>query len=229
MRISTPVNKKTLKHHLDYHGWKYILLAVLAVFGWWLIYDVTEPVAPPEKRIDIYVQAETTMDELMQAFMEPVWQETVPEMEEVVAASLLVSDEYNAAMQLVVHFAAADGDIYIMHQDYYAQYAREGVFVPLDSLIEEGRLNVDGIDLTKGYVDVPVEFDENHTPVAWEKQLCGIPLESLYGFMTEMQVDNRVLYACIAQNNGNEDNVIKFFDGMIQHGRGDKPDWLVEE
>ena len=46
--------------------------------------------------------------------------------------------------------------------------------------------------------------------------------------MTEMQVDNRKLYACIAVNNGNEENVIRFFDEMIQQGRGEKPDWMQE-
>lgn len=229
MRISTPVNKKTLKHHLDYNGWKYILLVLLAVFGWWLIYDVSRPVAPPEKRIDIYVQAETTMDEVMMAFFEPVWKETVPEMEEVTACTLMVSDQYNADMQLVVHFAAADGDIYLMNKEYYPRYARQGMFVPLDDLLADGRLNLDGLDLTLGYVDVPVKFDENHNPIEWEKQLCGVPMDSLYGFMTGMQVDNRELYACIAVNNGNEENVIKFFNAMIQQGRQEKPDWLAEE
>ena len=228
MRISTPVDKKNLKHHFDYHGWKYLLLAVFAVFGWWLIYDMTEPQAPADKRIDIYVQSESTADELMRSFMGKVWQEAVPDMEEVNPYMMLVSDEYNATMMLMVHIAAADGDIYLMDESYFRRYAADNIFVPLEGLIEEGRLNVDGIDLEKGYVDCVAGYDEEHNPNAWERHLCGIPLEELYGFMTEMQVDNRKLYACIAVNNGNEENVIRFFDEMIQQGRGEKPDWMQE-
>lgn len=228
MRISTPVDKKSLKHHFDYHGWKYLLLAVFAVFGWWLIYDMTEPQAPADKRIDIYVQSESTADELMRSFMGKVWQEAVPEMEEVNPYMMLVSDEYNATMMLMVHIAAADGDIYLMDESYFRRYAADNIFVPLEGLIEEGRLNVNDIDLEKGYVDCVAGYDEEHNPNAWERHLCGIPLEGLYGFMTEMQVDNRKLYACIAVNNGNEENVIRFFDAMIQQGRGEKPDWMQE-
>lgn len=228
MAISTPVNKRTMKHHLDYHGWKYVLLVVLAVAGWSLIYTMTRPIAPADKRIDIYIQSETAMEENIRAFVDPLWQEVVPEMEEVNTATLLVSDEYNASMQMMVHIGAVDGDIYLMDEEYFKRFARQGAFVPLEGLIESGKLNVDGIDLEKGYQDNVLEYDENDVPKVIENHLYGIPLESLYGFMTEMQVDNRKLYACIAVNNGNEENVIRFFDAMIQQGRGEKPDWMQE-
>ena len=226
MRISTPLTKKSLKHHLDYHGWKYLLLAVVVAMGWWLIYDMTEPQAPADKRIDIYIQSESTTEEVMRPFVNALWEEAVPDMEEVTPYTMLVSDEYNATMLLMVHIAAADGDIYLMDESYFRRYAADNIFIPLEGLIEEGRLNVDGIDLEKGYVDCIAGYDEEHNPNAWERHLCGIPLESLYGFLTELQVDNRKLYACIATNNGNDENVIKFFDAMIQKGRGEKPDWM---
>ncbi len=229
MRISTPVTKNTLRHHLDYHRWKYILLVMFTIFGWWLIYDVTEPQAPEHRRIDIYIQSETTADELMTSFMNDVWQSTVPDsVDEVNPRSILLSDEYNATMQLLVHLAAGDGDIYILHEDYFRQYAEEGAFVYLDELVADGTINAEGIDLAAGYVNCITGYDEKHNPNAWENKLCAIPLKGLYGFLTEMQVDNRELYACITVNNGNDDNVIPFFNAMLQKGRGEKPDWMAE-
>lgn len=226
MRISTPVNKKTVKHHLDYHGWKYVLLVIIALAGWSLIYTMTKPVLPPDQRIDIYIQSETTMEDTIRSFVDPVWQETVPDVKEVNIATLMLTDEYNASMQMMVHIGAVDGDIYLLDELYFQRFARQGAFVPLEPLVESGKLNVDGIDVQKGYQDNVLEYDKNDVPLKTENHLYGIPLESLYGFMTEMQVDNRKLYAVIANANGNEENVELFFNAMIQRGRGEKPDWL---
>lgn len=215
-----------MKHHLDYHGWKYVLLVIVAVAGWSLVYTMTKPVAPPDKRIDIYIQSETAVEEMIRSFVDPIWQDVVPEMEEVNTATLLVSDDYNASMLLMVHIGTVDGDIYLLDEEYFQRFAAQGAFVPLEGLISSGKLNVDGIDLEKGVQDNVLEYDENDVPLKTETHLYGIPLESLYGFMTEMQVDNRNLYAVIANGNGNEENVELFFNEMIQRGRGEKPDWL---
>lgn len=226
MRISTPVNKKTLKHHLDYHGWKYLLLIIAAWAAWSLIYTVTRPQADPDKRIDIFIQSETAMEEGIRGFVEPIWHEVVPDMEEVNTSTILLTDEYNASMQMVVHVATADGDIYLLDEEYFHRFAREGTFVPLEGLIEEGKIDATGIELEKGYQEYVLEYDENDVPTKTERHLYGIPMESLYGFMTDMMVDNRNMYAVIAVNNGNDENVQLFFDAMIQKARREKPDWL---
>lgn len=227
MRISTPVNKKTLKHHLDYHGWKYIVLIGLSFALWSVVYTVTRPVAPNELRIDVYVQSETASQELMEAFAVEIWQEAVPEMQEVNIASMLSTDEYNASMQLMTHIMAGDADIYLLTDEYFKRLSREGMLMKLDDLVAEGRLQTADIDLTRGYQDCVLETDENDVPVRTERHLYGIPLYNRYGFMTQMQIDNRQLYACIVVNNGNEENVVKFLDAMLEKSRGEKPDWLL--
>jgi hypothetical protein len=58
--------------------------------------------------------------------------------------------------------------------------------------------------------------------------LYGIPLDSFYGFMNGMQVDNRGLYAVIIVNNQNDENVIPFFNALLQAGRGEKEAWITE-
>ena len=39
--MKTPVNRRTLKQHLTYNWWKYLLLLVIGVFGVDLLYTVT--------------------------------------------------------------------------------------------------------------------------------------------------------------------------------------------
>lgn len=226
MPISTPVNKNTLKHHWDYYKWKYLLMAVIIVAGWSLIYTMTRPQAPDSSRINVYIQSDTTSDQLMHDFLDPVWKASVPEEEELNLMTILASDEYTALQQLFTVIYAHEGDIYLLTNKYYRQYASQGVFLPLEELIDNGRLNVDGIDTRAGYTDLVLERDENEVPIKTESHLYGIPLRELYGFASGMQVDNQELYACIFVENGNMDDVITFFDAMIQAGRGDKPDWL---
>ena len=226
MPISTPVNKNTLKHHWDYYKWKYLILAVIIVAGWSLIYTMTRPQAPDSSRINVYVQSDTTSDQLMHDFLDPVWKENVPEEEELNLMTILANDEYTALQQLFTIVYANEGDIYLLKAPYFMQYAAQGAFVPLEGLIEEGKLNADGIDLRTGYADYALEKDKDGYPTKTESHLYGIPLRELYGFVSGMQVDNQDLYACIAVDNGNMDDVITFFDAMIQAGRGEKPDWM---
>ena len=67
--------------------------------------------------------------------------------------------------------------------------------------------------------------DENGLPVA-QRQMFGIPLYSLYGYMDGLYMDNRDMVLAVTAYNNNTDNVIKFVDGFLEAGRGDPPDWL---
>lgn len=228
MRIKTPINKDKIKNHLTYHGWAYALLCVLAIFGWDLIYQMTAPQVPQEKRIDVYVLSGTTSEDIVNAFLKPIWEEAAPEMELVSGVVLGVIDDYSVPMQLQAHLVARDVDIYILTETYFKTLAGQGAFLPLEELTESGALDTTDIDLTKGWVTYVSEYDENDNPVATAQHLYGIPLEKLYGFMNGMLVDNRNLYAAILVNNMNDENVIPFFDALIQAGRGEKEEWIIE-
>ena len=227
MRLKTPITAENLRNHFTYGLWKYVLLAVFAVFGWNLLYSVTAYHSPQEKRIDVYVQTSTTSSAIIDAFLEPIWKATVPDMETVSSVVLMdASQDSSLEMQLFTYFAAGEGDIYILNEDTYKQYAAQGIFIPLDELIKNGTINVDGVDLSKGYIAYVDEYDENGMPVSSSLKLFGIPLESYYGFMNEIRLDNRRKYAVITVNNKNDENVIPFFNALLQAGRGEMPEWL---
>lgn len=228
MRIKTPVNREKIRNHMTYHGWAYVLVAVVAVLGWNLVYTVTAPRVPEEKRIDLYVLSGTTSNEIVDAFLKPLWDEYAPEMESVSSVVIGTYDDYTTPMQLSAYVAAGEGDIYFLTETYFKNLAGQGAFLPLDDLVDSGAIDVTDMDLTKGYVTYISEYDENDRPVASDQHLFGIPLESLYGYMEGMQIDNRTLYAAIMVNNHNDENVIPFFDVLLQAGRGDKPEWLAE-
>lgn len=229
MTIRTPVDKTHIRNHLAYSGWKYALLAVLSIFCWSLIYTQTAYRSPQDKRIDVYIKSSTVSTEMADKFMEPIWKSTVPSMEVVSSVSLLNSSDYSAVMQLQVYLAAGEGDIYILPAQDYRTYAASETFLQLDDLIASGVINVDGINLDGASVMVVDDYDDEGSPIyTGEKGVFGIPMDTLYAFMDGMQLDNRGMYMCIAANNQNDENVIPFFNALLQAGRGEQPEWLTE-
>jgi len=227
MRIQTPVNNKNIRTHFTYNSWKYLIVLVVGIFGWDLVYTTTQYQPPQEKRIDVFVQTFFSSQEIVDQFMEPIWKETVPEMESVTSV-VQMPDEVYGQMQYTAYISAGDIDILFAEESYFKSFASNGTFLPLDDLVASGQIQVDGVDLTKGYVTYVEDYESDMKPVVGEMHLYGIPLESFYGFMDGMQIDNRGLYAAILVNNMNEENVIPFFNALLQAGRGDMPEWMKE-
>ena len=228
MRIKTPINRETMKNHMTYGLWKYALMAVCVVMGWSLIYTTTAYRSPQDKRVDVYIQSNTASTELLNSFLEPIWKETVPEMEAVNGVVLSMIDDYTTTMQLMTYMAAGEGDIYFVTDQYFKSFASQGSYLELESLIESGQIDPCGADLSKGYVAFVEEYDEQDRPVKTSRHLYGIPLDDFYGFMGGMQLDNRGLFAVITVNNQNDENVIPFFNALLQAGQGEKEEWITE-
>lgn len=224
--MKTPVTKARLINHFTYSAWKYLLVCACAIFGWSLIYTQTAYRSPQDKRIDLYIKSGTLSEELMESYFETLRKETAPEMEIIQGVSLLASssDDYYSQMQLTTYIMAGEGDIYILPAEDFKSFAAQGVFIPLEELVQDGTLHLDGIDTAAGYVTIR---DEDTGTV--ETHMYGVPLESLYGFMDSLQLDNRGKVLAITVNNQNDENVIPFADVLIQRNRADKPDWLLEQ
>ncbi len=226
MNIRTPVTKERLKTHFTYNLWKYLVVIACSLFCWSLVYAQTAYRSPQDKRIDVYVKSSTVTEELMDSFFEPIWKSVVPDMELVSGVTLLSTSDntdYYSQMQLSVYIAAGEGDIYILPAADFKSFAAGGAFIALDDLVADGTIDVTGIDTASGRVTIADEDTGTS-----ETHLYGIPLDSLYGFIDGMQLDNRGMVAAIMVNNRNDENVIPFFNALIQAGRGDAPEWLNE-
>lgn len=228
MRIKTPVNRETLKHHLNYGLWKYALMAACVIMGWSLIYTTTAYRSPQDKRVDVYILSNTASSELVDMFIEPVWKEAVPEMETVNGVVMSIVDDYTTTMQMMAYMAAGEADIYFLNEQYFKNYAAQGSFLELEDLVESGRIDACGAELSKGYVAYVEEYDDDGRAVKTSRHLYGIPLDSFYGFMGGMQLDNRGMYAVITVNNQNDENVIPFFSALLKAGQGEKEEWITE-
>lgn len=229
MKLSVKTTKKELKHHLQYSGFVYVLLVVASIALVSLIYTQTAYRPPQDKRIDIYMQAPGASQEAVDAYLKPIWEAAVPEMEVVTAVMLMApggENDYYANMQLVTFIAAAQGDIYYLSRDDFKQFASQGAFVDLGPAINQGVINVDDLNLASGKV-VEVDSNPDGSLIALgEAKQFGIPTGELFKFATDLMIDNRDMVLAVAINSQNEEPSIQFLNALIQATRGEKPDFF---
>lgn len=219
MKIRTTLSKERIRTHFAYSSWKYLTIILASIFGWNLLYTMTAYRSPEHLRVDVYLQSGMANDEAVDAFFKPVWDECVPDMETVDAIILSASttEDTYAVMQLSVYIMAGEGDIYMLTTEDYKNYASQGAFIDLTAYVENGMLNIDGIDTSAGYV---ATIDEEGIPTG-EKQFFGVPAYTLDGFRNA-GVNNRDLVMAVTAFSNNEENTIKFLNGLIQAARVDQ-------
>lgn len=203
--MKTPITIKAIRQHFTYSWWKYALLALLAIFGWNLIYTVTEYHPPADKKIDLFVFG-VGEEELMDAYMEDIRVNEMPDMEEMGSAFLLVDDTYTP-MQLATYIAVGEGHLYMLPKSYFQDYASQGAFLPLENipgLVE--KLEAAGIDLARGW---RTEAESG------EKHLYGIPMENFPGLAAFAYTYDDT-YLSITTTNGNDENSYKFLQIFLE-------------
>lgn len=217
MKIKTPLSKERIRTHLTYSSWKYLALIVASIFGWNLLYTMTAYRSPEHLRVDVYLQSGTAVDEAVDAYFKPVWDACIPDMETVDAIILAssASEDAYANMQLSVYIMAGEGDIYMLKSEDFKNFAAQGAFIDLTPYVENGMLNIDGIDTSAGYVAV---VDDEGIPTG-EKQFFGIPAYTLDGLKNGAGIYNKDLIIGVTAFSNNEENVIKFLNGLLQVSR----------
>jgi len=213
MDFQMPITKRKISHHFQYSIWIYLLVAGLALFGWNLLYTMTRYQPPEAMRVEFYAESSAGDETLFDELAERIHEEIMPEMELVTAAPVTISDDYYGDMQLTVWISAAQGDIYLLSEDYYQQYAASGAFLELQPYIDSGELDTEGLDLSDGYVKL-----SDPDPGYEGEYLYGIPADLLTGFI-DYSIDPEGMVLCVLYQNGNSEYSIKFLNYLLQNLR----------
>ncbi len=196
--MKTPVNARTLKNHFTYSWWKYLLVLLAGIFLVNLIFTVTAPRIPEDKKVEFYICG-LADEQKLTSYLENVRLSEMPDMESLTYVTLYQEETYGV-MQLMTHMAAHEGDIYLMRRDDFLSYAANGVFKPLEDDEELMSFFADaGVDLRRGWRTLS-ESDETH--------LYGIPADVLPGLSYMCYADNG--YLAVLDFNGNDENSMKF-------------------
>lgn len=205
--MQTPINKETLRSHMTYHWWKYLLILVAAMFGWNLVYTVTAYRPPKEKIADVYVecfrdQGQAALDQ----WLAQVQETEMSDMEQMRSVMITNDAMYNN-MQLSIFLSTDVGAIYMLTADSFQQCASNGLFIPLDEAEDVlAAAEEVGLDLQKGI---------RTESVSYEKHLFGIPLSGLPG-LEKIGVRTEDTYMAINLNSGNEANLRKLMTIIIR-------------
>ena len=194
--MKTPVNRRTLKQHLTYNWWKYVLFLVIGAFGVDLLYTVTTPRIPDDKKVDFYISGYVDTEKLDE-YTEKVRSEKMPQLEKIQQVSLYMDDTYGP-MQLMTYIAAGEGDVYLLPRENFLSLASEGAFVALEEDPELMAILSD-VDLQRGW--------RKNTETG-ETLLYGIPQDKLPGLIQYAYCDNGFL--SVLFNNRNQENALEF-------------------
>jgi len=199
-----PITRDRIRHHFHYDWWQYAILAAVAIFGWNLLYTMTHYRSPEHLKVEWYFQgpASDRTVALAEGLMEEVKAEQFPDMEEV-AFNIVGMDQTYGDMQIMVWMAAGQGDLYMLKEDSFKGYAAGDSFIDLQPYVDSGMLNVEGLNLKKGYVK---------SEETGEKKLFGIPADALTG-LKEYDILPEGTVLAVTINGGNIENTLK----LLQH------------
>ncbi len=205
--MKTPVTKEKLRNHLTYSLWKYAVLAVVAIFGWNITYSVTAYRVPDEKKIVVGVYSYGS-DENLNAYMEQVRLDLLPDMEQM-EAMYIMPDETYGSMILTTRVAARDCDIYVLPRTEFQNYAAQGAYMELDEVLPDllADLEAAGVSLSRGN-----RINED----SGEKHQFAIPCAGLPGMQAMLQCDTSDMYIGVFFATGNDENVLTFFEQFIR-------------
>lgn len=203
------ITKQRIRNHFHYFWWQYMVLLIAAIFGWNLVHTTTRYRSPEYLKVEWYYEGASTAetDARTSDLLASVTPELFPEMEEV-TFTMVGMDEMYGDMQLLVWSAAGQGDLYMLLEDSFAQMAANGSMCDLQPYIDDGTLNVEGIDLEAGKIT---------NQETGEKVLVGLPTDTLTGFL-DYHVDPEGKLMGLLINGGNIENTVKlmayFLDNM---------------
>lgn len=196
--MKTPVNSESLRQHLTYSWWKYLLIALLAFGLVDLLYTVTAYRPPEDKKVEFYVYGMADTEKLTE-YMDHVRETEMSDMELMSPLMLLADDTYGP-MQLTTYLAAGEGDVYLLPRDQFITTASVSGLLPLEEDAELMALFTDaGLSLQSGWRK-NTETGETH--------LYGIPQSRLPGLQQYAYAEDG--YLCVVSLSGNSENCLKF-------------------
>lgn len=201
-----PITRERIRHHFHYFWWQYVILAAVAIFGWNLLYTMTHYRSPEHLKMEWYYEGPTSAytQSLADGLLEEVTPVLFPEMEEV-TFTVVGMDQTYGPMQIMVWMSAGQGDLYMLKAESFKGYAAGDAFVDLQPYVDSGMLDVEGIELKKGYVK---------SEESGEKKLFGIPADALVGLKNyDIQHEGTVL--SVLANGGNVENTLKLLQHML--------------
>ena len=192
--MKTPITPARLREHLSYSWWKYLLAAAGCCLLWNLVFAVTAPQVPEDRKLDVYFYAYGNA-EAAQAWFDGVREKEFPDQK--ISVEFILPDDAYGSMALTARVFAGEGDLMILPRSVFQTYSGEGLFIPLEEMPDiPAACEAAGVNLERGW---RMNTDEG------VRHLYGIPLAGLDTLRSWIAADSDC-YLSIRVRNGNDEN-----------------------
>lgn len=196
-----------LKNHLTYNWWKYLIVLIVGIFGVDLLYTLTEPRVPDDRKIEVIVCG-ASLDQDFSEYMERVRINQMPDLMKT-ELSVIPNDE-TAIQYLTVRIGTQGGDLYFLPEDQFGTMAENGALLPLEDDADLKRI-IGNLNLDTGW---RTEYGSR------DMHLYGIPIynqngkSQFSGLEQYFYIPNG--YLCLLRYGKNLDNARKFLQIVCQ-------------
>lgn len=230
---NTKLTKARFSNHMHYSKYIYLVVGLVVWFMVDITFTMTEYRPPKERKVEIQlVSAYSTTEGLI-----PVAEQALSDgqafdetLEAVEFFSLMYSgeeDDMYGAQKYMVMLAAQEGHIYIVNRGLMEQLVYQGGALPLDSYIESGALNTEGMDLSDVTVAENKVVEESTSD---EKHVYALPADSLGGFLaSDISFDPRDMYIVVMAYVPNPDTTVAVLRSIMDQMEAPLPDWAIEQ
>ena len=139
------MNRRKLRNHLHYSGWKYVLSAIATVFLISFLFDVTRYRPPREHTTSLYLTTSYAMADRLEEELRPLLLSRFPEQEELNVLNIdLSQDDTYRRMQYTTYLGAGEGDVLLLSSEEYHHLVADNsvgdILVELSIYAKEGLL-----------------------------------------------------------------------------------------
>ena len=216
------ITREWLGNHFRYAAWRYAAVALIATFGWSLIFTITAYRVPPERKVDIIFVGPYAHEESIALLAEEA-HAAHPEIERISAQTIPfgvdAEIDFYSQQVLALRLGAHEGDIFILPRATFFGLVEQGMALPLDDYLASGALPESG-DMPTGWV---ASVDDEY---AGQKMQYGIPLDEAYGLMLTEMYDNRNAVMMMPFYTQNPDGAISVMRWIIENRVQPKPEGL---
>ncbi len=210
------VNKETLQNHLHYDWWKYVVGIVVTIMMWNLVFTMSRPQTPRDKKVDIFLVGDFLLEEKAESVSQRML-EDFPDLLEINFLNIPLGDpelEVMGRQKLMVMIGAQEGDIFVFSKEEFEAYAKQGAFMPLDEYIDDEITKyVSEEELEEYKLSVEDEYAEDKQPHIYGIPLKGVTLLNDTGYDVEDKVVSIIAYS------KNREKAIEVMKWIVTKGR----------
>lgn len=212
MKDSNFLCKENIVNHFRYRWYLYVLALIAAIAIPTIIFSVSGYDSPEDKRIDFFMVKTNNYESLVKPVFNKLVDESGVEVESVTYEFVNDDSMGTVSQIMVLRMISKEKDILILDSEDFQGYASQGMFLPL-----EDRIPSDCLQYLEKKDKSGHSRETGDNGYIGADHLYGIPLSALPGMTAEPLFFND-LYLAVFYDCGNEENVIKVVNKIIEYG-----------